>query len=400
MNEKSKFLFDLRNAKLLLLILSLSLLSIPLPIREAPAAETTLTPFLGLRATYDDNIDFSHGDKRDDYYFTISPGLRLDYRTERTVLSAMARVDINRYVDETDENATNQTYAVNVSHQLMEKLSVRANAGYVRDTTTDSRLEETGAVTTTRSTVHSYRGGAGLTYNLTEVSDIGVDYAHAKVDYDAEDKVDHDTDSVIFAYHHAFFDRRDILTVAPSYTRYDSDVSTVDSYGLSVGLTHRFSETLLLGVTVGGRYSDVQYHNNNESTDNQWNWTADIYATRTWETGSATIGYSRAPYFDDRGVLINVDRFYARANKNITEKFGVSLTGSLYFTKTDNDDVEERDERYYTISPSLYYNITQNHKLEVGYTYANDYDKVRTDNQTATRNMVWILLTLNFPYNW
>jgi hypothetical protein len=399
MNEKQKFLFGQLKTKLLLLIFFLSLIPIPLLMQEAPAAETTLTPFLGLRATYDDNIDFSHENKRDDYYFTISPGLRLDYKTERTMLSALARVDINRYMDETDENATNQTYAVNVSHQLMEKLSVRANAGYVRDTTTDSQLEETGAVSDTRSTVHSYRGGAGLTYNLTEVSDIGVDYAHTKVDYDDEDKVDHDSDSVIFAYHHAFFDRRDILTVAPSYTRNDSDTSTVDTYGLSVGLTHRFSETLLLGVTVGGRYSDAEYHDT-DTTDDHWNWTADIYATRTWETGSATIGYSRAPYFDDRGVLINVDRFYARANKNITEKFGVSLTGSIYWTKTDNDDVEERDERYYTISPSLYYNITQNHKIEVGYTYANDYDKVREDNQTAERNMFWILLTLNFPYNW
>jgi len=72
------------------------------------------------------------------------------------------------------------------------------------------------------------------------------------------------------------------------------------------------------------------------------------------------------------------------------------LTGNLYFSKSD-DSIDNENTRYYEVTPSLYYNITRDHRLEVGYSYANDYDKTLTDNREAERNRVWILLTFNFP---
>ncbi len=383
-------------SKLSIFILSLVLSGLLLT-GQARAAERTITPSVGVKAEYNDNIDFSHGNERDDYVGTISPGLKLDYKTERTVLGAMARIDVVEYLDETDENTVNQTYGLNASHMLLEKLGIRANAGYIRDTTTDSYLEETGLITR-KSTRHSYRAGAGLTYNLTEISDLGLDYAYSKSDYDAEDKVDSTKDTVSMAYRHFFRERRDIVTVTPFYSRYDSDTSTTDNYGLSVGLTHRLQETLVMDVALGIRYSDAEYHDLG-TTDDNWDWTANIAATKSWETASATIGYGRDLYYSDQGEPINVDRFYARTNRNLTERFGVSLTGSLYFSKSD-DEVGNEDTRYWEVTPSLYYNITRDHRLEVGYSYANDYDKTLTEDDEAERNRIWVLLTFNFPKTW
>jgi len=394
MNEKQKSLFNLPGkGKMLFFIFSLLLAGLFLT-SQSPAAETILTPSVGIKAEYNDNIDFSHGNERDDYISTISPGLKLDYKTERTVFGAMAKVDVLNYLDYTDENTVNQNYGLNVSHKLFEKLGVRAGGSYIRDTTNDSYLEETGLVTR-KSTRNFYRGGAGLSYNLTEVSDMDLDYFHSQSDYDAEDKVDSTTDSVSLAYRHAFHERRDIVSIIPLYSRYDSDTSTTDNYGLTLGLMHRLQETLTMNVALGVRYSDAEYHDLG-TTDSNWDWTADISATRSWETASASIGYGRNLYYDDQGTPVNVDRFYARANKNLTERFGVSLTGSLYFSKSD-DSVDTVDSRYYEVTPSLYYNFTRDHRLEVGYSYANDDDKTLTDNREAERNRVWILLTFNFP---
>ncbi|OPY90132.1 MAG: hypothetical protein A4E72_00812 [Syntrophus sp. PtaU1.Bin208] len=388
------------------IVSSLFLLCSPLLISQSRAAETTLTPSVGLRAEYDDNIDFEHNDiKRDDFVFTVSPGLRLDYKTERTYLGASAKVNVLRYADYTDEDKVNQYYGLNVSHRLFEKLSVQANAGYSRDTTQDTYLDETGLVTR-KSTVHRYSGGAGLSYNLTEVSDLALNYSHSQTDYTNEYDEDTTNDSVSLTYSHAFLDRRFILSVTPYYGRYDSDTSTVDNYGLSLGLSHRLWETLMINASVGARYSDTQYHlsryHAQDETDTNWNWTANISATRTWETASATIGYSRDMYYNSDGEPVNVDRFSARANKKFTDKFGANVSGTLYFTKSDNNEnkANEEDSRYYSISPSLYYTFTKDYRLDVGYTYANDYDKTVDRYETIDRNRFWIMLTFNFPYTW
>jgi len=378
-----------------------ALLICPLLISQPQAAEITVTPSVGLRVEYDDNIDFEHnGTKRDDFVSTVSPGIALNYRTERTLLGATAKVNMVNYLDYTDDNTVNQFYGLNVSHRLLEKLGIRANAGYSRDTTQDSYLEETGIVTK-KSTVHRYSGGAGLSYNLTEVSDLDLNYAHSETDYTSNYHEDSTSDSVSLAYRHAFLDRRYILSVSPLYSRHDSDTSTVDNYGLNLGLTHRFREILTINASVGARYSDSEYHLRDE-TESNWNWTANISATRSWETASATVGYSRNINYNDHGEPINVDRFYASANKNFTEKFGANINGTLYFTKSDNTDnkADEENSRYYSISPSLYYNFTRDYRLEAGYTYANDYDKTLERYETIERNRFWLQLTFNFPYTW
>jgi len=382
------------------------LLLCPLFSSQSQAAEVTLTPSVGLRVEYDDNIDFDHNDlKRDDFVSTISPGLRLDYKTERTYLGATAKVNVLRYADYTDENTENQYYGLNVSHQLLEKLGIRANAGFSRDTTQDTYLDETGLVTK-KSTVYHYSGGAGLSYTLNEVSGLDLNYSHSETDYTSKYDEDTSNDSVGLTYRRTFLEGRYTLTVSPYYGRYDSDTSTVDNYGLSLGLTHRFWEVLTLNATAGARYSETKYHLSQyhleDDTDSNWNWTANISATRNWETASVTVGYARDMYYNSDGEPVNVDRFTASANRKFTEKFGANVNGSLYFTKSDNSDnkANEEDSRYYQISPSLYYNFTKDYKLEAGYTYANDYDKTLDDYKTIERNRFWLQLTFNFPYTW
>lgn len=397
MNEKKMFPCKLKiRSKMSSLVLSLFVTGLFLA-GQVMAAETTITPSVGLKAEYNDNIDFSHGSERDDYIGTISPGLKIDYKTERTVLGAAARIDVVQYLDETEENTVNQNYTLNASHRLLEKLSVRANGGFIRDTTNDTYLEETGLVTR-KSTRHQYRGGAGLSYNLTEISDLNLDYGYLKNDYDAPEKIDSTRNLVSLAYRHAFRERRDVVTIMPLYSHFDSDTTTTDNYGLSLGLTHRIQETLVMDIALGVRYSESDYTLIGRSDEN-WDVTANVSITRNWETASATIGYSRDLYYSDLGEPVNVDRIYARANKNLTEQFGVSLSGNLYFTKSD-DTIENEDTRYWEITPSLYYNFTRDHRLEVGYSYANDYDKTLTHDREAERNRVWILLTFNFPKTW
>jgi len=134
--------------------------------------------------------------------------------------------------------------------------------------------------------------------------------------------------------------------------------------------------------------------------DDEWGWTGGISFDKTWETASASLGYSRDHYYTAEGENVEVDRFFLAVHKMMTQKLGARLSGSLYFTKSIGSSARDRDVRYYTVSPSLFYNITQNHSLELGYSYANEFDDELTNNRERDRNMVWLALNFNFPQKW
>ena len=362
------------------------------------AAEFTVNPSLSLRGEYNDNIDFSRTNKQDDYIGTISPGLSLGYGTDRFTFGARAGVDFLRYYEYTDQNTERQNYSVTASYRAFERFTINASGSYTKDTTLDSGLEETGIVEQ-RSERDSYSAGGGVSYRMSELSDVSVNYTFSKTDYDLEDYTDSEGHSASLSYSYSFNNRLDTVSIRPYWRKTDSDVDKINSYGLSLGLIHQFSQTFNANIQAGPRYTATE--DNAGVTEWGWGWTADVSLTKTWETGSVSLGYSRDLQYTGEAENVEVDRFSLTANKMMTQKFGVRLSGSLYFTKsTDESNTQDRDVRYYIISPSLFYNITQNHSLELAYSYANEFDKELTNDRERDRNMVWLALNFNFPQKW
>ena len=391
------------------------LLSTPL---SALAAKITIVPFIQIRGEYNDNIAFSRTDKKDDYITTATPGVTFNYETELLNVRSNVSVDILRYLDETDRNTENQHFELDIGYLLQEKIRTSGSFSYPKDTTLESELTETGLVTVLADR-QRYDAGGGLSYQLSELSDIGLNYMHREFKYDWSGNVDYDSDNLDFTYRRSFNNQLDVFTFRPYYSRTSSEASEVDTYGTSFGLRHIFTETLTFNSSLGGRYTKILYSlvqpeiisdpsldppfrvafREVEQREKTWGWVVDISLIRTGETSSTTIGYNRDLSYSAFGEPTELDRIYCNTRKRLTERFGVGFSGSFSFTKSEGE-FDDTDRRHFDLRPSLNYQLAEDHSLRLFYNYSHAYDKTLTENQKAERNRVWIILDSQFPKEW
>jgi len=390
--------------KIILIKLFFFLFILQLPVM---AADVTIIPSLKLKGEYNDNIYFERTNYVDDYIGHINPALEFGYVSELLDLKANADVDFLYYKDETDLDTETQLYELEGAYQIFERWEILGGGSYRKDTTRDSYLEETGRVIE-REDVRNYSASGGLSYEINERSDIDINYNYLKTDFELDSSTDNERHTVALSYNNLLKNNLDIITFQPSYSYRDAyrsrgnldlDVSEADTYTLAFIWTHPFSETLNLESEIGGRYTEQSYNDERKDQDN-WGVVADINLIKTAERYSVLIGYSRDLTTDIEGDEIEVDRISCTLNRGMTERLSFRILGALYFSRLDTQSNNRRDEdrRYYKITPSLYYQITENHNLELIYSYSNE----NNDNEPGIRDRhrVWLNLTFKFPKKW
>ena len=364
------------------------------------AADVKLVPSLKIQETYDDNVTFSRTDEQDDFVTSVNPELTLNYATELLSLESAAALDLLRYADDADLNTENYRLALSGDYGVMERFTLSGNFSYLKDTTLESELEETGLVNL-REDRERYTGGGGISYRLSQRSDVGLDYTYGDTRYDSQGQVDYDSHSLTFSYNRYFNDQLDVFTIQPYYVARDSDISQTDNYGLSLGWAHAFSETWRMTCFLGARYTKIDYayspwYRGKESTRGG---VADIRVTKTGEITTGTLGYSRDLHYSSYGEPIETDKIYLRANRMLTRRLGVSFSGSFYFTQSEGEYLVE-DSRHLELSPSLNYRLTRQHTLRVAYSYSQHDDRTEPQDDRYDRHRVWLVLDFIFPQDW
>jgi hypothetical protein len=358
--------------------------------------EVTILPSLKVGGEYDSNIDFSRNDEDDDYSGIVIPGLAFNYNTERLAVRSENFVEVYRYLDETDFDKENQYYQLGADYKLTERWNVSASGSYYKDSTLDTFLDETGIVVDQRDRIR-YDIEGGTFYQITELDQIGADYRYRNVDFREKGRVDYEANSLNLTYNRSLNDRRDTLRLQPGYVYRDSDTSETDSYSFSVGWIRQYSETLRSRILLGVRYTDVSYKDDRADYDS-WGGKADINLTKKWETTSGTIGYSRDLRGNADGELVEVDRFYCNIQKRIYKRFGAGFIGRLIFSSEEGNDTPGDDTRYFLLNPSIFYNLTENHLVRLGYSYANEDDDAFEDDSISERHRVFLGFEFNFPF--
>ena len=372
----------------------LCLFCTPLP---AMAQDITLVPSLDIRGEYDDNVLFERTNEIDDYLAMIGPALSLDYASELLNLESIIGVDFLRYADQTDLNTENERYELNGGYRFKERWTLNGNFSYIKDTTLESELQETGLVNV-REDRHRYNAGGGLSYQVSELSDMNINYIHTKTDFDFVGNVDYDYDAITLSHNRRLENERDIITLQPSYSTRESEVSDVDNYGLSFGWSHSFSETSQLRAFLGARYTEVRFGDERQDYED-WGGTADISFRKTGEISSTLLGYRRDLTTSASGEAIEVDRIYCNLRRDVIGRLGIGFRGNLSFTRSEGN-FDGEDTRYFEVIPSLDYQITENHTLELAYVYSRAEDRNLTEDRERERNRVWIALDFRFPRKW
>jgi predicted porin len=365
----------------------------------ALSAETSLLTSVGLKQEYNDNILYTRNDKNDDFISYVTPSFRLKHATELLELSALAGLEALFYWDNSNLDTINQRYRLDGKYRLTERWSVSAEGRYLKDTTLDSQLEETGTVGK-RQDRHRYNAGTGLDYAVSERSEIGADYNFQKTDYERKSSVDTKFHSVRFFYRRRLQNQKDVITIFPRFAYGDSDDWDAYSATLNFRWQHPFSETLDTSITVGPRYSRIDYKDNRGDTDN-WGGVVDMWLRKRGELTTGRLGFSNRLRSRSNGEIINVSRLYCNVDHRLSYRFGVGFRGGATYSNLIEDSPETDDDRWYLdVSPSAFYRLTERLRLRLLYSYNRQTALDRKGNPSTDRQRVWLQLTFNFPKTW
>jgi hypothetical protein len=358
-------------------------------------AETDINASIGLVQEYDDNIFFTRENEVSDSITHIIPAIGLNHATELFNFSALARWNSWLYWDNNDLNTTNQNYLVDGKYRLTERWSISGDAAYLKDTTLQSQLEETGIVGI-RQERERIDAGAGTAYNVSERSFIGFDYNYRKINYQQQFSVDNELNSFKLSYNRRLSNQVDVLSIFPEFTYGTSDQWDAYNYTLNFQLTHQFDPTLKSSFLIGPRFTQINYK---DERDEQNNWGGVLEA---WieKKGEVTVGrlslINRLATRSD-GDIVNVARLLGDVDRRLTERFGVGFRGGLYYTRPIKDVAPKTgDYWYYILSPSLFYQLTENYVVRLLYSFDQQIQP-DLDNPRKNRQRIWLSIDFNFP---
>ena len=363
------------------------------------AAETKLVTSVGLKQEYNDNILYTKNDTNDDFISYVMPSFKLTHATEILNLSALAGWEALFYWDNSDLDTINQRYRLDGKYRLTERWSFSAEGRFVKDTTLDSQLEETGTVGK-RQDRSRYNAGAGLDYAVSERSTIGSDYNFQKTDYQRKSSVDTKSHSVRFFYQRRLQNQKDVITIFPRFVYADSD--DWDGYNSTFNFrwAHPFTETLDTSITVGASHYRIDYKDNRGDTDN-WGGVADMWLRKKGELTTGRLGFSHRLRTRSSGEIVNVSRLYGDVDHRLSYRFGVGIRGGATYSALIEDSPDNDDDRwYFDVSPSAFYRFTERLQLRLLYSYNREKELDRKGNPTRDRQRVWLQLDFDFPKTW
>ena len=386
------------NCRLLLFsFLCLSLMLLP---KSSGAAEVLFVPSITLSSEYNDNIDFNpdSADAQDDFAGSAIPEASLEYHTERLNLNSRAKLDFKKYLHDTNFDRTNQLYEIGTKYQAHTRWTLSGNYEFLRDETIDTQFETTGRVfERNRTQRQNIRGG--VSFAMTELTDIGLFLRYGKVDFSGSDNTDYDFYMIEFPYSKRFQNELDTISLTPAYYHYKSDDNEkAKDYRLTFGWQHLISETLTFNLNAGGRYTTVEDYSGEKNSN--FGGVGSIGLARKGETFSSEIRYSRDLSSTTEGEIILVDRLFAFADKRITERFGIRFMGNAYYSNRENNDEPTDKVVSFELTPAIYYMLTENHSVELLYNYRNQRELDEPGNPTTQRNYVALSFNFVFPKKW
>jgi len=357
-------------------------------------AETRWTPSLWLTGIHDDNIHFSRNRTVDDYIYYIEPGVKFNYDQELTHISADGRVIVRRYQDNDDLDDELYRMSLKGDSNLTERMNLKGSYEFIKDTTLESELEETGLIFTREDrTNHNVMLGPSI--NLTERTTLGVVARYRDVAYDSDAYVDYKVWQADLPVKWRLETQIDTIYISPGYVDRDSDTNHSTSYNLSLGWDHESTERLNLHFFAGARFTEIERKATRESKEN-WNAIGGLQLDYDFERGVMALDFQRNLRTTADGNQANVTRMIASLRWHFTERFGTTLKGGYYITKTEGVDIENTTE-YFRAGAELFYKMTENHDIFAGYNYSQNYRKDAPVDPRVEKNRILAGIRLNFP---
>jgi len=372
----------------------IAILSCLLAATGAQAAESMLIPEISIKQTYNDNINFSTTEEKNDLILTVTPILRWNSQTERTGITANAEMDVIRYSKENDLDEVNQKYSLGFNFRATELTSLNLNSSLIKDTTLDTEMEETSKVLK-RTKRDFYYIKPGLSWYMGEKTRLNLTCAYTRAEYEASRYSDYDIYDGTMELVHTLSEEGATVSAQGGYTHSDYETSNVDNYRLYLGLSYPFTQKLKLTVWGGARYTKSKDYRlvKNTETDRNWGWLGYLAITRAFADGSVSVDIKREIKPSAIGETIERDRATLDIDYRFTQFITGRFNGSLSRSRSESED-RDTDEELYHLRPSLRWQIAEHALADLSYQYSKT--EYKNNNIHADRNIIFLRFTIHW----
>jgi len=352
------------------------------------AAEWKIDPTIQFRAGYNDNIKLTIDDEVSSAEVKLSPSAIFSVETPTSGSSGNLRFDFRRFEDDSDLDDNNVRF-ITSSYHRMERSELGLDLDFIKDTTLDSQLENTGLVLD-RVDRRLINIGPSWTYNLDERTNARFGYTYNDVKYDDSDEtgfVDFHINSGEASLQRVLNERTVAsITLSHSQSNNDNDVESKNT-NLQGGASYRFSETLSASLFVGVRHTKADFSQsslipifvgdiiigfiplNEDVSRSDWGNTFSGSLTKDFLRGQTGLSASRDISNDINGVPIEVARVRWNNLYRFSETLSANLNLEFYRSETNNNARDDLNRDYYQIEPRFNWDFQQFWRISGSYRY-------------------------------
>ncbi len=357
------------------------------------SADWNVSPYVTIIEEYNDNIRFSSkGQELDDFVTYVRPRVEAKYSTDRLRMSLNSGLEREIYVDYDELNTTNHDHKLALSYGLSRTLGLRARGYFREDTTLETELIEEGLLVD-REDRRKFGGSFGFNYAFSTLLSCSADWTRRYTEYpdDPVDLNDQVGDTLKLTPRYVLSPQTSLfLNLTYTNTEYDDEGDTsIANYDITPSFRHDFAENFYVSGGAGYRYTEHESKNADEHTDG---FVFNLLFHRDWERVSMELLASRTQYSDADRRSVERNMLTLRGTYRLSDRFRSSLVATFRRNSvdkgTDNSD-------YYTVSPSLSYDLTPTITLRGSVDYTEYDDK---DINDADRERFRARLFLNFTW--
>ena len=370
---------------------------------QSEAGEWSLLPSIGVQGLYNDNLLLTPRPHNATYGFWVSPAADFSGKTERLEVSSRIAADFVSYYGGEETQFANVFLPLTLRYKTEQDL-LGFSGGFTRDNTLMSELRTTGLVL--RFTQRNqWTANPSWTRSITEKLSIQSGFQLNETTYEnglSLGLVDYQlfggSGGLLYQ-----LTEQDQIQLTGSYVNFHTTTAPLSfraSYpGVSLSLTHAFTETLTGTVYAGPRFvsSTTQAVSDNiKAQSTVWLFGASL-TKRFDESTSIHVNVDRDIVPSGFGLLIQQHRAGLTVSHDLTETLAASFTGSGYLVS----GITERatggtfpENRYFSLTPQIAWKFSEWWKLELSYTYGR---READGSNPAMSNATMFMLTYYPP---
>lgn len=380
---------------------------------RAPAAEWSFEPSVSLRAEYNDNFEITPEDKIPVWGGILTPRVRFTGATEALSVAGVADISLKRYVDHPEYDVNGYNLSI-LSNYKTERDLVGLDVTAFRDASTLSEFTTTGVILTSQTT-DQWTVTPYWTRSLTERTSATARYAYSRSYYDDEGStaLSNYVNQRLSVGLQSRIDETKTYFAEAFYARYDTRPAQTrqNSYGISGGYNHAFSETLTGTLAAGWSWTDstlsagaqicdgpivagqctgsiVEITSVEEFRDSGGILNASLAWRSETDTMSGALSQNINP--SGSGSVAQTRRAGANWGRQWSETVSSSMDVSAYATNYLGEVLSNSDSTSAQFNARLSWRFHEEWTLDAGYSFTRQ--KFESEPTAANQNLVYLTL--------